>query len=404
MCYAIPMVHDLQRVSPMIKRSDGPYAIILLPTRELVLQSFDVLRKLLQPYVWIVPGMVMGGEEKSSEKARLRKGINVLVGTPGRMLDHIQNTECLGLGRVRWLVLDESDRLLERGFQESLTQIVDGLDSTRKIATTKGYSRCNVLLSATLPSDVQGLALLALKNPKTIDATGSELLDKKKIKVAAKAKAGGAGAADDLDAEDDEESKEPDQYQTSAKLEQYFAEVPGKLRLVVLVAFLQWKIQNDPVGKAIAFFSSRDTVQFYKQLLGYGNYDDPKAKWGKRKNDKTKKRKGRGDADADSDADDGNDDDDDEDDDDDDGHLAGFPGVVGKENGKGEEKGPSKPFADLTLYFLHGGMSQKERTEVFQSFSAATRGVLFCTDVASRGLHLPKVKWIVQCTAPASVF
>ena len=180
LCYAVPMVHDLQRVSPMIKRADGPYAVILLPTRELVLQSFEVLQKLLQPYVWIVPGMVMGGEKKSSEKARLRKGINVLVGTPGRMLDHIQNTTCLLLGRVRWLVLDESDRLLERGFQNALSQIVDGLDSSRKISTSKGYSRCNVLLSATLTSDVQGLAMLALKKPQVIDATGSEDLDKKR--------------------------------------------------------------------------------------------------------------------------------------------------------------------------------------------------------------------------------
>jgi hypothetical protein len=102
------MAHDLQRVSPRIKRSDGPYAIVLLPTRELVLQSFEVLQKLFKPFIWIVPGMVMGGEDKSSEKARLRKGINVLVGTPGRMLDHIQNTTCLKLGLIRWLILDEA--------------------------------------------------------------------------------------------------------------------------------------------------------------------------------------------------------------------------------------------------------------------------------------------------------
>ena len=84
LCYAIPIVHDLQRHSPKVKRSDGPYAVILLPTRELALQSCEVFSTLLRPFVWIVPGVVMGGEQKNKEKSRLRKGVNVLIATPGR--------------------------------------------------------------------------------------------------------------------------------------------------------------------------------------------------------------------------------------------------------------------------------------------------------------------------------
>ncbi len=52
----------------------------------------------------------MGGEKRSKEKARIRKGINVLVATPGRLLDHILSTKSLTLNRVKWLVIDEADR------------------------------------------------------------------------------------------------------------------------------------------------------------------------------------------------------------------------------------------------------------------------------------------------------
>lgn len=79
LAYAIPVVHDLSQLSPKVKRSDGPYAIVLLPTRELALQSLEVFQKLLRPSVWIVAGAVMGGERKKAEKARIRKGLNILV-------------------------------------------------------------------------------------------------------------------------------------------------------------------------------------------------------------------------------------------------------------------------------------------------------------------------------------
>jgi ERCC4-related helicase len=110
------------------------------------------------------------------------------------------------------------------------------------------------------------------------------------------------------------------------------------------------------------------------------------ADWKGRKAKKESKLKGKGGVKEDK----GASDEDDEDDGDED------------DSKKIAEEDLYRPLGDLPLYFLHGGMSQKERTEVFLTFCSATRGVLFCTDVASRGLHLPKVKWIVQCTAPAS--
>lgn len=61
-----------------------------------------------------------GGESRSREKARLRKGVHVLVATPGRLLDHLQNTEAFRVDALSWLVLDEADRLLDLGFGKKL--------------------------------------------------------------------------------------------------------------------------------------------------------------------------------------------------------------------------------------------------------------------------------------------
>ena len=65
-------------------------------------------------------GSIHGGENRAKEKARLRKGVTVLVATPGRLLDHLQNTAAFRTEELRWLVLDEADRLLDLGFEQKI--------------------------------------------------------------------------------------------------------------------------------------------------------------------------------------------------------------------------------------------------------------------------------------------
>lgn len=72
----------------------------------------------------MVPGLLIGGEKRKSEKARLRKGIIILIGTPGRLLDHIKNTKCVTFQFLKWLVIDEADRLLELGYEKDITRFV----------------------------------------------------------------------------------------------------------------------------------------------------------------------------------------------------------------------------------------------------------------------------------------
>ena len=67
-----------------------------------------------------VGGSIHGGENRAKEKARLRRGVTVLVATPGRLLDHLQNTSAFRTEELRWLVLDEADRLLDLGFEQKI--------------------------------------------------------------------------------------------------------------------------------------------------------------------------------------------------------------------------------------------------------------------------------------------
>jgi superfamily II DNA/RNA helicase len=113
--YLVPVINDLMSLTPKIDRSEGCRTLIMAPTRELCTQIAEVLERLTKCCVWIVGGCITGGERRKSEKGRLRKGIVVLVGTPGRLLDHLSSTESFTLTKLRWVVLDEVDRLLDMG-------------------------------------------------------------------------------------------------------------------------------------------------------------------------------------------------------------------------------------------------------------------------------------------------
>lgn len=110
LAYLLPVVERLGGEQPRVQRGDGVRACVLAPTRELCIQIHRVLEQVLRAHHWIIAGTVMGGEKKKSEKSRLRKGVNVLVATPGRLKDHLENTVSLKLDRMQWLILDEADR------------------------------------------------------------------------------------------------------------------------------------------------------------------------------------------------------------------------------------------------------------------------------------------------------
>jgi len=159
--YLVPVFDALAKKSPKVSRADGTLALILCPTRELCLQVLDTATIISRRFTWIVPGSIHGGENRAKEKARLRKGVNVLICTPGRLYDHLTKTAAFDVRQVEWIVLDEADRLLDLGFKKqirSILEVVRARDATGRVRQT-------ALLSATLSGVKDLLDVVAMRSP-----------------------------------------------------------------------------------------------------------------------------------------------------------------------------------------------------------------------------------------------
>lgn len=388
--FLLPIIQDLLPLSSLsyIDRSIGTLAIIIAPTRELAKQISDVLESLLQLRLrpetetaddtsagrltrWLVSGLLIGGATRTHEKARLRKGLPILVSTPGRLLDHLQNTSSFNVGKCRWLVLDEADRLMELGFEESITGIIKGLDGRRNLAAQAAEQgighevggwdwkrrRRTILCSATIREDVQKLAGTALVNPVMIKATEVDAPS-----------ADLPGPLSDLYAG-------PEKFTPPSQLSQKYVVVPLKLRLVVLMALLRSLI-SQPQGrsgiKIIVFMSCTDSVDFHFNLLGGASMsgDEPPAYPDDESSDEEAEE------------------------------------VTNKVN-KEQVAVQSSLLPDTSIFRLHGSLPTHTRLASLKQFSSSSpaasptaSSILLCTSVASRGLDLPLVRAVVQYDLP----
>ncbi|KAJ0384952.1 hypothetical protein COL922a_007298 [Colletotrichum nupharicola] len=255
LAYLLPILQRILSVEGQIKRDSGLFAIVLAPTRELCRQIDVVLAKILPPY--LVSTTVIGGESKHSEKSRLRKGVNILIATPGRLSDHLNNTKSLDVGTVRWLVLDEGDRLMEMGFEAELRTIVGKIregglsDTTANGVSLAGLPkrRVTVLCSATMKMNVQKLGEISLED--AVHVTTSE---------------------------EDQDGAEEVKFEAPAQLKQNYVIVPAKLRLVTLISLLKSTFsRKGSVMKAIVFLSCADSVDYHFDLLRKPQSEDEKS-------------------------------------------------------------------------------------------------------------------------------
>ena len=136
-------------------------ALVLLPTRELADQVAEQV-KLYAKYTNLRSMVVFGGMDMKPQTAELKKGVEVLVATPGRLLDHIEAKNCV-LNQVEYVVLDEADRMLDIGFLPDLQRILSYLPK----------QRTTLLFSATFSSEIKRLAGSYLQDPVTIEVARS---------------------------------------------------------------------------------------------------------------------------------------------------------------------------------------------------------------------------------------
>ena len=137
------------------QRKAYPTTLILAPTRELVSQIYDEARKFAYRS-WVRPCVVYGGADIGSQLRQIERGCDLLVATPGRLVDLIERGR-ISLQNIKYLVLDEADRMLDMGFEPQIRRIVEGED----MPPTQG--RQTLMFSATFPRDIQMLARDFLK-------------------------------------------------------------------------------------------------------------------------------------------------------------------------------------------------------------------------------------------------
>jgi len=163
LAFLIPVLENLYR--QRWSSDHGLGALIISPTRELAAQIFEVLRKIGR-YHSFSAGLVIGGKDTHEEQERLAR-MNILVCTPGRMLQHLDQTAAFDVGNLEMLILDEADRIMDMGFQSAVDAIIEHLPKSRQ----------TLLFSATQTNKVSYLARLSLRDQEYVgvheDATSA---------------------------------------------------------------------------------------------------------------------------------------------------------------------------------------------------------------------------------------
>lgn len=210
--FAIPILEQLD----MNVRNVKPQALILTPTRELAVQVENEFRRMAPDNVFCC--CLYGGRPINKQIAQLQKGCHVVVGTPGRVIDHL-NRGTLNIDQLWFVVLDEADRMLDIGFRPDIERILKRCPKERQ----------TMLLSATLPEPIRRLAKQYMYRPKVINFS--------KDSVAAET------------------------------IEQFYLNVPATMKYEILVKL----IQREEPDQAIIFCRTKlGTERLYRKLFKSG--------------------------------------------------------------------------------------------------------------------------------------
>lgn len=150
--FGIPAIERISR-----EEKNGVEVLILCPTRELAMQACDEIKKFSKYMRWVKPCAVYGGASMEKQIHELKRGANIVVGTPGRVMDHM-NRHTLKLGNLKTIILDEADEMLNMGFREDIENILKQIPQERQ----------TVLFSATMPPAIMAITNEYQNNPEII--------------------------------------------------------------------------------------------------------------------------------------------------------------------------------------------------------------------------------------------
>lgn len=217
LAFLIPAIERMVKCKFMPRNGTG--VMIISPTRELAMQTYGVLQDVMKGHSQTY-GLIIGGVNRSQEAKKLSNGINIVVATPGRLLDHLQNTQQFMFRNLICLIIDEADRILEVGFEEQMKQIIRLLPKQRQ----------TMLFSATQTKKTEDLARISLKKmPLYVGVDDTKTTS------------------------------------TADGLEQGYAVCESHNRFLLLYTFLK----RNKNKKIMVFLSSCMSVKFHYELLNY---------------------------------------------------------------------------------------------------------------------------------------
>ena len=160
--FGLPMIERLLVQARHTRVAGAPRGLVLVPTRELAIQVHQALMQYGAP-AQLRCAVIIGGAGMRPQQEALRRGVDIVVATPGRLIDHMEQ-RTVDLRRVEILTLDEADRMLDMGFLPALRRIVAATPGTRQ----------TLLFSATLPHEITQLAMQLCREPQRVDVSDSQ--------------------------------------------------------------------------------------------------------------------------------------------------------------------------------------------------------------------------------------
>ena len=375
LAYIIPLYQNLIEINEFdkINRKNGVYSIIFSPTHELCLQIEKTFDKLKSCCINVIYGALMGGQKIETEKKKLRKGLNIIITTPGRLLYHLQNTENINFTTLKMIIIDEADLMLDMGFERDIKEcfklIIQKSDSINNndeeiILNPDLFKKFKIfLISATIDNRRRKMSNYFMKGFKAI---GFEKEDEKDKEIN-----NGNNKNEENDKHDEEinindksnnnkeekkNSNVSSNYYLSAlkqqNITQYYSYINDEYRLIHLIAFLY----NNLFQKIIIFVSTCDLCEYLSKIIIDLEIDiNYKSEISANPKDKSKTKQSKDDL------------------------KSKF----------------IKLFSQKT-YKLHGKMKHDERKIIFDEFNSDDTGILIATDVAARGLDFKNVNWVIH--------